>query len=292
VKYGGFNYADIMMRKGIYPHPKGYPHVAGIEMAGTISTVGPGVTGLVPGDRVAAFCENAGAFAQKCVISSKQIVKVPDKIGLDTAAACLVQATTAWHLLHSVSTTKPGDLILVHAVGGGVGLYLTQIAVQAGAIVIGTVGTKGKEKRALEFGALRVINREDENFVSAVMDATKGRLIDKVIDSTGGSILDRSFETIRELGHVVSFGEAEGVPFANLWERLVRKSLTFTRLHIGHIDSTSNAWRVANESVFTMILNGLIKVPIEGIFSMDDVHEMYQKLESRTVAGKLLLRVS
>ena len=109
--------------------------------------------------------------------------------------------------------------------------------------MIGTIGTPGKERRALEFGAAKVINRGEEDFVSAVMDFTSGKGVDKIIDSTGGSILDRSFETIRIFGHIVSYGEAEAKPYANLWERLVRKSLTFTRFHLGHVDYESDAWK-------------------------------------------------
>lgn len=291
VAYGGCNFADTMMRRGIYPHPKGYPLVAGIEMSGTVAAVGPGVSAFKIGQRVAGFCEDAGGFAEFCLVPAVRLTALPDAIGLDVAAAFYVQALTAWHLLHTVSTTRAGDVLLVHAVGGGVGLYLTQLATQAGATVIGTTGTAGKEKRALEFGAVKVVNRNGADFAEVVMNHTGGRGADKVIDSTGGSILDRSFDCIRLLGHVVSYGEAEARPQANLWERLVRKSLTFTRLHIGHIDSTSPAWINGAEEVMEMIATGRLSVPIAGTFAMDDVHAMYARLESRQVAGKLLLKI-
>jgi len=291
VAYAGCNYADTMMRSGIYPHPKGYPLVAGIEMSGTVYAVGPGVTHLKPGDRVAAFCENAGAFAEQCLIEKKRLVKIPARMGFDVAAAFFVQGLTAWHLLHTVSTTGPGDVFLVHAIGGGVGLYLTQLGVQAGATVLGTVGTPGKEKRALEWGASAVALRAKHDFCAMVNEFTKGQGVDKVIDSTGGSILDQSFDCIRTLGHVVSYGEAEGKPYPNLWERLVRKSLTFTRLHIGHIDCNSAAWREGAEKVMRLIAAGSLRVPIEGVYDLEDAYEMYQRLESRSVAGKLLLRI-
>jgi NADPH2:quinone reductase len=292
VVYGGCNFADTMMRRGIYPHPKGYPLVAGIEMSGTVAALGPGVTSFKTGQRVAAFCEDAGAFAEYCIVPQSRLTAIPDAMGLDAAAAFYVQGLTAWHLLHTVSTTRKGDTLLVHAVGGGVGLYLVQLGKAAGAAVIGTTGTKGKEKRALDFGAARVVNRNDEDFAAVALALTKGRGVDKVIDSTGGTILDRSFDCIRQLGHVVSYGEAEARPLPNLWERLVRKSLTFTRLHIGHIDSTSAAWAEGARKVMDVIVAGELKVPIEGIFDLDDVHAMYARLESRQVAGKLLLKVA
>src|SRR6185312_14402017 len=148
VAYGGCNFADTMIVKGTYPHPKGYPLVGGLEISGHVAAVGPGVDGVKAGDRVAAFLEEAGGFADQCVVPVERLIPIPPKMGLDVAAAFPIQALTSWHLLHTVSTTRPGDVILIHAIGGGVGLFLTQIAVRAGATVIGTVGTKGKEKRA------------------------------------------------------------------------------------------------------------------------------------------------
>lgn len=292
VSFAGCNFADMMMRLGTYPHPKGYPLVAGLEIAGHVVAVGEEVTGIAVGDRVAGFSEDAGGFAEFCTIPAKRLVRIPEAIGLDTAAAFLIQATTAWHMLHAVSTTKRGDTILVHAIGGGVGLYLTQLGVAAGATVIGTIGTAGKERRPLDYGAARVINRADEDFVAAVMELTGGKGVDKIIDSTGGSILDRSFDTIRLLGHVISYGEAEAKPFANLWERLVQRSLTFTRFHLGHVDFESEAWKNSVAEILGRVAQGSLKVPIEGVFPLDRVHDMYARLESRQVAGKLILQIA
>ncbi len=292
VAFAGCNFADTMIRRGDYPHPKGYPIVAGLEIAGRVSAVGEGIAGVKIGDRVAAFTENAGGFADQCVVPVERLIPVPDKMALDIAAAFPIQGLTSWHLLHNVSATLPGDVILLHAIGGGVGLFATQLAVKAGAIVIGTVGTRGKEKRALQFGAAKVINREDEDFVDAVMTFTSGEGVDKIVDSTGASILDRSFATIRKLGHVVSFGEAEGRPFPNLWERLVQKSLTFTRFHLGHADFASEAWRRGIEEVTGGIMDGTLKVPIEETFPFEQAGNMLDRLLSRQVAGKLILSVN
>lgn len=291
VAYAGLNYADLMMRSGIYPHPKGYPLVAGLELAGTVSAIGPGVSDVAIGDRVAAFSEDAGGFAEYCVVPSDRVVHVPNEMGFDVAAAFFVQGLTAWNLLHTVSTTRPGDVILVHAIGGGVGLYLTQLAKAAGARVIGTVGTSGKETRAIEFGADLVVNRDDADFVEAVGKFTQGRGVDKIIDSTGATILDRSFDAIRNLGHVVSYGEAEGPPLPNLWEQLVKKSLTFTRMHLGHIDCASERWRAGVAAVITAITEGHLKVPIEGVYQLDEVNDMFAALASRQLAGKVVLRL-
>jgi NADPH2:quinone reductase len=290
--YAGLNYADLMMQTGIYPHPKGYPLVAGLEMAGTVAALGADVQGVEVGQRVAAFSEDAGAFAEFCAVPVERLVVLPDAVSVEMGAAFYIQAMTAWNLLHTISVTRPGDTVLIHAIGGGVGLQLTQIAKAAGATVIGTVGTPGKEARALAYGADRVVLREAEDFVAVAHEMTGGRGVDKVVDSTGASILDRSFEAIRPLGHVVSYGEAEGKPHDTLWQRLVAKSLTFTRMHLGHLDYTSDAWRDGTETVLAMIVDGRLKVPIEGCYTLDTVSEMFAALASRQTAGKLILRIS
>jgi NADPH2:quinone reductase len=291
VAYAGCNFADTMVAKGVYPHPKGYPLVMGFEPSGRIVEIGRGVQGFAMGDRVAAFSENAGAFAERIVVPAERLLRIPESMPLDVAAAFPIQTLTAWHLLHNVSVTKPGDVILLHAIGGGVGLMATQIAVAAGAVVIGTVGTRGKEKRALEFGAVEVINREDTDFVAVALAFTGDRGVDKVVDSTGASILDRSFGAIRKLGHVVSYGEAEGRPFPTLWERLVVKSLTFTRFHLGHVDFGSEIWRRSVDEVISAIGARRLKVPVEEVFAFDRAEAMLDRLSSRAVAGKLLLAV-
>jgi len=292
VAYGGCNFADTMIAKGTYPHPKGYPIVAGLEISGRIAALGPDVRGVAVGDRVAAFSEEAGGFAERCVVPAERLARIPDAMSLQVAATFPIQALTAWHMLHNVSVTRPGDVILLHAIGGGLGLFATQLAVQAGATVIGTVGTRGKDKRALEYGAALVVDRQDEDFVAAVMAFTRGRGVDKLIDSTGASILDRSFACIRKLGHVVSYGEAEGRPLPNLWERLVARSLTFTRFHLGHVDFGSDKWRQSLDEVVGGIAEGRLTVHIEAVFPFEQAGEMLDRLSSRQVSGKLILAVN
>ncbi|GAB5377293.1 MAG: quinone oxidoreductase [Acuticoccus sp.] len=292
VAFGGCNFADTMMRDGTYPHPKGYPLVAGLEVSGRIAALGAGVRGLAPGDRVAAFIEEAGGYADFCVAQAARVVPLPDAMGLDAGAAFPIQGLTAWHMLNTISTTRPGDVVLVHAIGGGVGLYLTQFAVAAGARVIGTIGTAGKEARPLACGAELVVNRAETDFVTAIADHVGPHGVDKMLDSTGASILDRSFGLMRNLGHVISYGEAEGKPLPNLWEQLVRRSLTFTRFHLGHADFAAPSWEAGWRAVTEGIASGRVKAPIERVFPFEAVGEMYDTLRSRQIAGKLLLAVN
>jgi NADPH2:quinone reductase len=292
VAYGGLNFADLMMRVGTYPHPRGYPLVAGIELAGEVEAVGAAVEGFAVGDRVVAFPEAAGGFAERCAVPATRAVTLPDALGLDVAAAVFIQAMTAYYLLHHMTTTRPGDTLLVHAAGGGVGLYLTQLATLAGAEVIGTVGTAGKDARVTAFGAVEAVDRNARDFVEVALARTGGVGVDKVIDSTGATILDRSFEAIRRFGHVLSYGEAEGRPLANLWERLVAGSLTFTRFHLGHVDTAGAEFRASVAHVMELVTSGRLQVPIEAVFALDDVNAMYDRLASRAVAGKLLLEIA
>jgi NADPH2:quinone reductase len=291
VAYGGLNFADLMMRHGTYPHPRGYPLVAGIELAGEVEAVGEHVESFAVGDRVVAFPEGAGAFAERCAVPAARAVKLPDAIGLDVGAAFLIQAMTAYFLLHEMTDTRPGDTLLVHAAGGGVGLYVTQLATLAAADVIGTVGTPGKQARPRAFGAVEVVDRNTADFVDVALARTGGAGVDKVVDSTGASILDRSFAALRPFGHVLSYGEAEGRPLPNLWERLVANSLTFTRFHLGHVDTGDEIFRRDVAHVLHLITSERLAVPIEAVHALDDARAMYDRLASRTVSGKLLLKV-
>lgn len=291
VAYAGCNFADTMLWRGRYPHPRPYPLVPGFEIAGEVSAIGAGVRGFAPGDRVAAYAATGGGAAEYCALPAAAAVALPAAVDLVTAAAFLVQAQTAWHLLHTVSAVGAGEVVLVHAIGGGVGLHLTQMAAAAGAIVIGTVGTPGKERRALEFGARLVVDRTAEDFVAAIGRFLGGRAVDRIYDSTGAAILDQSFALLRPLGQVVSYGEAEGPPLANLWSRLVEKSLTFTRFHLGHLDPSGPPWREGLRLTLGAVADGRLKVPVERVYPFTEARQMLEALESRKVPGKLVLAV-
>ncbi|MBN9090154.1 MAG: zinc-binding dehydrogenase [Reyranella sp.] len=291
VAYAGCNWADTQVRQGIYPHAITYPMVLGFEVAGTVSALGAGVTNVKVGDRVATFPEKGGGYAEKCVAGAAGLIKLPDAVPFDVGAAFPIQALIAWHMLFNVhGRLKPGDTVLVNAIGGGVGLMVTQLAVHAGLVVIGTTGTAGKEKRPLGYGASRVVNIATEDFERAVLDFTKGKGVDLAIDSYGATMLDRTFGVTRVMGHVISIGEAEGQPFKNIRERILPRSQTFTRLHLGHVDRSSVAWAAGVAHCLEGLSEGWLEVPIEGVFPLGEAAEMHRRLEGRHVAGKLLLR--
>ena len=291
VAYAGCNWADTQVRQGIYPHAMTYPMILGFEVSGTVAALGPDVSGVAVGDRVAAFPEKGGAYAEKCVTGAAGLIRLPDTVPFDTGAAFPIQALTAYHMLWTIyGGVGPGETVLVNAIGGGVGLMCTQLAVQAGARVIGTTGTPGKEARALEYGASRVVLTTDEDFEAAVLEFTAGRGVDLAIDSYGATMLDRTFGVVKKLGHVISIGEAEGQPFKNIRERILPRSQTFTRLHLGHVDQESPEWRAGLKHVLGGLEAGWLRVPVEGVFPLAEAADMHRRLEGRHVAGKLLLR--
>ena len=291
VAFCGLNFADTMIRAGTYPHPYSFPVIPGLEVSGIVAAIGAGVSRVSPGERVIGFNEKGGGCAEQFVCAQEAVIRIPDDMTLPIAAGFPVQALTAWHMLHTIGRIKPGQWVLVHAIGGGVGLWCTQLAVRAGARVIGTVGTQGKQTRPLELGATWVVHMGSESFESAVSDLTGGAGVDLVVDSLGARTLDRSFDAVRKLGHVISIGEAEGLPFQNIRERLLPRSLTFTRFHLGHVDPASGAWETGLAQVVGGILDGSLHVPIQQIYPLEQAREMHIGLESRQVSGKLLLAV-
>jgi NADPH2:quinone reductase len=293
VAYAGCNWADTQVRQGIYPHAMTYPMVLGFEVAGTVAALGSGVSSVKVGQRVAAFPEKGGAYAEKCVAPAAGLIVLPDGVALDVAAAFPIQALTAYHMLWTIyGGIGPGETVLVNAIGGGVGLMCTQLAVRAGARVIGTTGTPGKEARALAYGAARVAQTKSEDFEAVVLDFTNGKGVDLAIDSYGATMLDRTFNVVKKLGHVISIGEAEGQPFKNIRERILPRSQTFTRLHLGHVDHGLPEWTAGIEHVLNGIREGWLEIPIEGVFPLAEAAAMHRRLEGRHVAGKLLLRVA
>lgn len=291
VHYGGLNYADLMMCNGSYPHPKGYPLQAGIEFSGIVVKCGSNTKKFSLGDRVAGFSEEAGAFSEFLNVPEDSVTKLIDDVSLQAGAAYYVQTTTAYHLLHTIGKVQKNDIVLIHAIGGGVGLNLTQLAKHSDATVIGTVGTSGKETRAVDCGADLVVNRATQDFTKEIQQKFGKTPVRLLFDSTGADILNDSFDLMQNLGHVVSYGEASGKPFDNLWAQLVLKSLTFSRLHIGHINHQSEDWLTSQKVIQKMIQNGSLNIFIEHIFTLEEFNQAYQALESRQVSGKVLLRL-
>ena len=292
IAYCGCNWADTMIRSGVYPNPMPFPLTLGVEVSGVVAELGEGVTSFSVGDRVCAILPTAGGYAEQAVAAVEDVMSIPDALHFKAAAAFPIQGLTAYHMLHTVADVQSDDYLLCHAVGGGVGLFVTQMASRASARLLGTTGTRGKEIKALENGAERVVNTAAEDFVQAAWEFSKGQGIDLAIDSLGASTLDRTFTVMRNLGHVINIGEAEGLPYGNIRDRLLPTSSSFTRFHLQHVGPGTSLWQKGVDFVVEGLLSGWLKAPIAGIFPLDHAREMHESIESRQVAGKLLLAVN
>ena len=293
VAYAAANWSDVQKRKGVYPDRVSYPAVIGLEVSGHIEAVGAGVEGLVPGQPVAAITGPTmlGGYAEACAVGAEFVIPLPKAISLELGAAFPVVSLTAYHLINSAYSLKPGETVLIHAIGGAVGLALTQLAIARGATVIGTVGSAAKGEEARRYGAHLVIDRSQDDFAEAVLAFTGGRGVDLVIDSLGGEVLPRSIDLLRTYGHANNIGEAAGYPDFDIRERLYRNSTSLAGFEVLHATRVPGLWRKGVEEVLEALAAGRLQIPIAGIFDFERVRDMHEKLETRGVSGKLLLKM-
>ena len=227
VEAAGVNFIDVYLRSGQYPAP--LPLQLGREGAGFVEAVGPGVTLVKPGDRV-AWADGLGAYATHAVVRAEGLVQIPEGVDLKTAAACMLQGMTAHYLAHATYRLGPSDTCLVHAAAGGVGLLLCQMARRAGARVIGTVSTEEKAALARDAGASDVILYTLCDFLAETRRITGGRGVDVVYDSVGRTTFEKSLDCLRPRGTFVLFGQSSGaVPPVDLQILAAKGSLFATR---------------------------------------------------------------
>ena len=294
VVYASANWSDIQKREGVYPDPVVYPAVIGLEISGAVASVGAGVTGLEAGQRVAAITapRMLGGYAEKCVAGADFVIPLPDEMSLRTGAAFPMVCLTAYHLVNSAYNLTSGETVLVHAIGGAVGLAVTQLAVAKGATVIGTVSRPGKGDRASGYGAHLVIDRSAEDFAEAARRFTGGEGIDLVIDSLGGDILPRSIDLLKTYGHVINIGEAAGYPDFDIRPKLYENSTSLAGFELLHAARRPKLWQRGLDAVIGALTSGALEMPVERVFGFEEVHDLHRTLEARGVSGKLLLQVS
>lgn len=288
VDYAACNWGDIQKRQGIYPDPMTYPLVLGGEGAGTVIAVGTGVETLAIGQPVAFISgrDMLRAFADEVAIPAELVVPLPPGFDRAKAAALPVAALTAYHLLHTAHHLRAGDRILVHAISGGVGLALTQLVRDAGAIVLGTVGTGDKAAQALALGAERVIARDVEDFVEVIMRMTDGAGIDLVIDSLGADILERSFDVLRPFGRLINIGEAAGDPEFDVRKALYRRSTSMAGFELMHAVPGSPRWNAGVRHVMQALEAGTLEMPIAAEFPLEEIRDAQALLESRRTIAR------
>jgi NADPH2:quinone reductase len=292
--FASCNWGDIEKRKGVYPDPISYPVVLGEEISGRIVSRGPNVKRFTVGDRVAAITgpHLLGGYAERCAVPEEYVIPLPGSISLELGAAFPIVSLTAYHLVHSAFRLRKRDTVLVHAIGGAVGLMLIQVITAYGPKVIGTVGSPRKATRALEYGAQKVVVRGEEDFVEAALNFTNGRGVDLIIDSLGGDVLPRSFEALATYGQVINIGEAAGFADFAVLPKLYERSTSLAGFEVLHAQPGSQRWKKGVGYVVDGLAAGRLKMPIEGTYPMEQCAEMHRRLEERQVSGKLLLRVT
>jgi len=285
----GLNYIDVYHRIGLYPQP--LPFTPGVEGAGVVEAVGPGVTGLKAGDRV-AYAGPTGGYAEVRVIDADRLVKLPDSISGEQAAAMILQGMTAHMLLRSVHRVEPGETILIHAAAGGVGLIVCQWAKALGAIVIGTVGSDEKAELARAHGCDHPIVYTRQDFAAEVERITEGKKLPVVYDSVGKDTFLKSLDCLRPRGLMVSFGNASGpvdpVPPGILAQK---GSLFLTRPTLFHYIADRAELEVAARELFDVVESGKVRIEIKQRFALKDAAEAHRALEARKTSGSTILTI-
>ena len=283
----GVNFIDIYFRSGLYKTP--LPFTVGLEGAGTIAEIGLHVVGLKPGDRV-AYIGPLGAYAQSSVVPQDRVVKLPSEISFKTGAAAMVQGITAHYLAKSTYPIKKGDVCLVHAAAGGVGLLLTQVAKLCGATVIGTVSTEEKAALARQAGADYVILYSQKDFVAEVRTFTGGQGVQVVYDGVGQATFDKSLDCLARRGMMVLYGQASGaVAPIDLSVLNQKGSLYVTRPGINAYIADRQEYAQRAEDVFTWVRKKKITINVHHEFPLEQAKEAQKALEERRTTGKVIL---
>jgi NADPH:quinone reductase len=283
----GLNYIDVYFRSGLYKAPT-MPLIIGQEGAGTVIAIGPGVTNVKPGDRV-AYAGALGGYATERVISADRLVKLPDAIDFKTAAAMMLQGMTAQYLIRRTYQVKSGDTIVVHAAAGGVGLILCQWAKHLGATVIGIVSTEQKAELVRSHGAAHAVVGH-ANLVAEVKRITGGAMVPVVYDSVGKDTWNTSLDCLAPLGLMVSYGNASGpVPPVEIGVLGAKGSLYLTRpTLVTYTAKRADLEKVAGE-LFDVVQKGVVKIEVNQTYPLKDAAAAHIALESRKTTGSTVL---
>ncbi|MBW2444113.1 MAG: quinone oxidoreductase [Deltaproteobacteria bacterium] len=285
----GLNFIDVYHRTGLYPLPS-LPAVPGLEGAGVVEQIGEGVGEVSVGDRVAYAGIPPGAYAQARCIPAHRLVKLPDRIDFDRAAAMMLQGMTARYLLRGCYDVKKGDTILIHAAAGGVGSIVCQWARHLGATVIGTVGSEQKAEIARANGCDHPIVYTAEDFSARTREITGGAGVDVVYDSVGQATFMQSLDCLRPLGMMVSFGQSSGsVPPVDLGVLAARGSLFLTRPSLMAYTADRKDLLAHAEDLFEVVASGAVNIEVNQTYPLAEAARAHQDLEARKTTGSTIL---
>ena len=290
VEAAGVNYMDVYARKAGGNYTRPLPQVLGAEGAGKVVMVGDGVEGLSVGDTV-AWKAAPGSYAEQVVVSTREVIRVPGQLDVETAAALMLQGMTAHYLATSTYAVQPGDAVLVHAAAGGVGQLLTQIVKLRGGRVIATVSTDEKEALARAGGADEVVRYDRGDFAPTVRELTAGSGVAAVYDGVGATTFEGSLASLRRRGTLVLYGAARGpVPPFDLQRLNPAGSLFVTRPTLVDYTATREELEERAGDILSWVADGRLKVNIGGRYPLEKARSAHEDLEARRTTGKLLLR--
>ena len=285
----GLNFIDVYHRTGLYPQP--LPFTPGVEGAGVVEAVGPDVNSVSVGDRV-AYGGPIGGYAEVRLIDADRVVKLPDSISSEQAAAMMLQGMTAHMLLRQVYAVKPGDAILIHAAAGGVGLIVCQWAKALGATVIGTVGSNEKAELARAHGCDHPIVYTRQDFVAEVEQITNGAKLPVVYDSVGKDTFFRSLDCLRPRGLMVSFGNSSGTPEPFDTAVLAHKgSLFLTRPTLYNYTLSRPDLETAARELFEVVTSGKVRIEVKQRFPLSHAADAHRALEGRKTTGSTIFTI-
>ena len=285
----GVNFIDTYQRSGLYPLP--LPTGLGSEAAGTVEAVGEGVTTFRSGDRIAYCTAPAGAYAEAHLVPASKLVKLPDSVSFETAAAAMLKGLTVQYLLKQTFVVQPGQTILFHSAAGGVGLIAGQWAKHLGARVIGTVGSDAKIALAEANGYDLVLTLSQDDWVGRVREATGGQGVPVVYDSVGKDTFAGSLDCLSPRGLMVSFGNSSGaVPPFSPAILSQKGSLYLTRPTLFHYAATPDALQAMANDLFAVIESGVVKIAVNQRFALADARAAHEALQSRKTTGATILQ--
>jgi NADPH:quinone reductase len=288
IEAAGINFIDVYFREGRYQTP--LPFVSGQEAAGVVTEVGSEVTTLQPDDRV-AYTSVLGSYAEYAAVPASRLVKIPDELDFEQAAAAMLQGMTAHYLVQSSYSLKKGETALIHAAAGGVGLLLVQMAKKIGARVIATAGTNEKAQLARDAGADECIVYTEADFETETRRLTDGQGVHVVYDGVGKATFDKDLEVLRPRGYLVLFGGASGaVPPFDLIKLSQKGSLFITRPTLAHYTATREELEWRANDVLQSIARGELKLRIHKVYPLAEAEQAHRDLEGRKTTGKLLLK--
>jgi NADPH:quinone reductase len=286
----GLNYVDTYQRSGLYPMPM--PSGLGSEAAGVVEEVGPGVSGLKPGDRVAYAGGPIGAYAEGRLIPADRLVPAPAEITDQQAAAMMLKGMTAWYLVRRTHQVKPGETILIHAAAGGVGLIVCQWAKHLGATVIGTVGDDEKAALVRRNGCDHPIVYRREDFVARVNDITQGKKLPVVYDSVGKDTFYKSLDCLAPLGLMAAFGQSSGaIGPVDIGILAAKGSLFLTRPTLNTYTASREDLLTAARELFEVVETGAVKITVNQTYPLREAAQAHRDLEGRKTTGQTVLTV-